>query len=354
MNFHCTRSSFGDDQYDLNKNDIGNGWQLFLDDGWTEQSGVFYKGIGSSWCRIHTDTHVHIETNQLRDFPIYHDDDSVSNFIKLQHDVPVDGVVHVDGKIRIEFQKDFYPEKSEDPLSFQECHKILFDTLIENVSSFDTQNNRPVLIPVQNGIDTLTVRSVFDHLGVKYQTFDLCDRPKFSRLGEKLFDENWGFKQVMEASGSVIVTGFHGDEYVLRNPYYVNALLHDRGVDLLDAIQKTGDSYMTKYILSYGRTLEKYKNIDHDKLLSMICNDFQIWHLNDTYFFSPLKDVRLLGLLNADNQTVLSQITNAGLSRSIIERCNPKLMGLIDAEKNHTDPSWFDNPEYLKLTQNKI
>jgi len=29
-------------------------------------------------------------------------------------------------------------------------------------------------------------------------------------------------------------------------------------------------------------------------------------------------------------------------------------MGLIDAEKNHTDPSWFDNPEYLKLTQNKI
>jgi len=349
MNFYYSVTDIPSPFYGLTKHKIGHRQFLYLDNGWTKKKNYFFKGISSSWCKIFFDPTIRIETNKLRDFPIYYNNDTISNFKKLDKTVPVDGLVEIDKKINITYQENFYPRINSKQISFKDCHNILFDALIENIGTFHSQNKKLVLIPVQNGIDTLTVRSVFDFLDIRYDTFDLSVRPEFSQLGEKLFHNNWGFKQVVESMNSVVVTGFHGDEYVLRNPYYVNALLSNRGIDLLQEIIKTDESYMKKYIMSYEESLNDYKNLPMEKIMSMICNDFQIWHLNDTHFLSPLKHPSLLKLLNADTDTILRQITNAELSRSIIEKCNPALISLIDGEKNHKDPLWFDNPAYLKV-----
>jgi hypothetical protein len=81
--------------------------------------------------------------------------------------------------------------------------------------------------------------------------------------------------------------------------------------------------------------------MDVETLITQICNDFQIWHINKTYFLSPLKHISLLTLLSADTQTVIDQVTDAKLSKAIIEKCNPKLLDLIDPLKNQHDPNYF-------------
>ncbi len=98
---------------------------------------------------------------------------------------------------------------------------------------------------------------------------------------------------------------------------------------------------MQKWFDQYRSKLAKNGKMSLEQLLQHICNDFQIWHLNTTSFISPLKHPDMLRLLSADNETILGQITNGDLSKSIIEKCNPALLDLLDQSKNSDDPDWF-------------
>jgi len=342
MNFACTQTDTGSRYFDFEKYQAKNGWFLYLDKGWTKTENYFYKGEKSSYCKIYVDPVVRIETNKLRDFPIYHNQTEISNFKKLDNIVPVDGVVEIDQDITIQYQQGFYPRIATKPISFKDCHDILFDALIENVGTFASMNKRPVYIPVQGGIDTLTVRSVFDFLSVDYQTFDLPkEAPVPSSLKAELSKNYWGFNQVEEKENAVIVTGFYGDEWVLRNPYYVHVLLSSRGINLAAEFDRRPSCYMKKYFEHYREKCGHETNITVEELIAQMCNDFQIWHLDNTRYLSPLKHESLIDLLTADSETVIDQVTDARLSRSIIEKCNPKLIELINDTKNQYDPYYF-------------
>jgi hypothetical protein len=344
MNFTCSSKDLAYSSLGLTKHRINNGLNLYLDKGWTRTDDYFYKGFRSSWCKIFVDPIFRIETNELRDFPIFYDNDTVSNFTTLDNNLPADGVLEMDSEVGVSYRENFYPPVGSDLISQQDCHNILFDALIENVGTFASSNNHPIFMPAQGGIDTLTVRSVFDFLDVKYELFDLpSSAPNLSPLGSLLAEKHWGFMQVHEKPGSVVVTGFYGDEWVLRNPYYAHVLLSGRNVDIVNEFDKIESCYMKKYFEGYRSKCMNGVKMTVEGLMSQICNDFQIWHLHDTNFFSPLKHKSLLSLLTADTQTILDQVTDAKLSKSIIERCNPKLLDLIDHRKNQTDPDYFWN-----------
>jgi hypothetical protein len=239
----------------------------------------------------------------------------------------------------------FYPDLDTERLSFNQCQALLYECLVENIQKFLTDNKRPLLLPATNhGIDTLTVRSVLDHMGIEYGTFELREiLPGRSKLWDGLRARHWGFSQVEDRPNNVIATGFYGDEWILRNPYYVHLLLSTRGINLREEFDKKSHCYMKAYFEGYRKKCSRREEVSLEKLSSMICNDFQIWHVDDTYFFSPLKHPRLTRLLNADNETIIGQVTDARLSRSIIEKCNPVLLDLLDKSKNSKDPKWFKN-----------
>lgn len=342
MNFSCTKTDIRSPYFGLTRYETKTGWFLYLDKGWIKTENYYYKGLHSSWCKIYIDPVIRIETNKFRDFPIYHNDTEVSNFKKMDNVVPVDGCVEIDKDIKIDYQQFFYQRIGMEKLSFNDCHNTLLEALTENVSTFASSNTRPVYMPVQRGIDTLTVRSVFDFLGVEYQTFDLPkEAPVPSLLRSELSKNHWGFTQVVEKDQGVLVTGFYGDEWILRNPYYVHILLSSRGINLTAEFDSRQSCYMKKYFEHYREKCGHETNITIEQLITQMCNDFQIWHLNDTRYFSPLKHESLIHLLNADDQTVLDQVTDAKLSRSIIEKCNPNLLELIDDTKNQHDPYYF-------------
>lgn len=341
MNFYFSRSRQVENFYGLHEHNFGKTF-LYLDDGWTQKDDYFFKGISSSWCKIYFGDTLRVETNKFRDFPIYHDDHAVSNFIVMDHSVPVDGIVSYNGSVEVSYVDGFYPRLPNDLLTFKECKDLLYDAVIENVGTFAANNRKKVLMPDQNGIDTLTVRSVFDYLGVGYELFRLDEqKPKLSPLCTRLAEKHWGFAQVREDDGCVVVGGFYGDEWGLRNPYYVNAILSRRDVSLAQSFDKINDCYMKKYFENYRAKCNEQPSISREEVMSQICNDFQIWHANGTTFLSPLKHHSLLVLLSADTDTMVSQVTDATLSKAIIKDCNPALLDRIDHHKNQSDPSWF-------------
>ena len=347
MNFLCSSKEI-DSPFNLTKHKSHNNWFIYLDHAWTKNENYFFKGISSSWCKIYFEPTIRIETNKLRDFPIFYNTDSVTNFIKLDKQVPVDGIVEIDSAIRISYQQNFYPKITNERQSFKECHDLLYDAVIENIGTFASNNKKPLYVPEHGGIDTLTVRSVLDFLNVDYETFDILkQKPALSTLGDSLQKDHWGFKQIPQVKDSVIATGFYGDEWILRNPYYVHAILSLRNVNIVDEFDHLGDCYMQRWWLDHYRDKCSAKlNTTIETLISQICNDFQIWHLDDTFFLSPLKHISLLTLLSADTDTIIGQVTNATLSKSIIEKCNPNLLEKIDLVKNITDPEYFQNEYY--------
>tara|TARA_X000001382_G_C3173209_1_gene180274 strand:- start:217 stop:1242 length:1026 start_codon:yes stop_codon:yes gene_type:complete len=340
MNFHCSATKRIYDE--LICHTLTNGWHLYLDRGWKRIDNYFHKGISTSWCKIYIEPEIKIETNKLRDFPIFYDKENVSNFKVLPGSAPVDCVIKISNHVDISYQENFYPRITYERQTFKECQDLLYDALIENIGTFTSANNKKVLIPNQGGMDTLTVRSVFDFLGSPYELFDMpSSAPKRSTLNRNLIKNNWGFEQIQETDGAVIVTGFYGDEWILRNPYYVHCILSPRGIDICAEFDKSANCYMKEYFENYRAKCSSAVNFEVEELLKIICNDFQIWHLHDTTIFSPLKHISLLTLLSADTDTVLGQVTNAELSKSIIEKCNSKLLDRIDLVKNHNDPIYF-------------
>jgi hypothetical protein len=342
MNFVCSTIDLGDSYFGLTPHKTNNGRYLYLDKGWSKIKNYYYKGLSSSWCKIYVNPSIRIETNKLRDFPIYYRKNLVTNVQKLEGIVPADGIIEIDKDIKISYIEDFYPHITKEQKAFEECHEILFNALVENIGTFSANNKKKVLMPKQGGIDTLTVRSVFDYLEVAYEIFDLpTEKPTLSLLGTELSKSRWGFQQIQPQENCVVVTGFYGDEWILRNPYYAHVILSKRGVNIKDQFDKIEECYMKHYFEHYRKKCSRPSDISIETLITQIYNDFQIWHLDETYFLSPLKHLSLLTLLNADTQTVLDQVTDAKLSKSIIEKCNPRLLDLIDPLKNQHDPDWF-------------
>jgi hypothetical protein len=345
MNFHCSKT---DAKYSKSCNlktfKTKSGWYLSLDKDWSINGNHAFKGDVLSWCKISYETGLSITTNELRDFPIYYDEDCVTNIERRTNLLPTDGQLsYINDGLKISWKDDFYPVHDDVSLDFGKCHEILFGSLCENVEMFANKNTKKIYVPSQNGIDTLTVRSLLDYFKIKYELFELpSSKWNTTNLQNKLSSINWGFTQVKEKDNSVIATGFYGDEWILRNPLYVHILLSLQGKNIVEIFDNVKQCYMKKWFDDhYRKKCVDTVDISVQKLQTMLCNDYQIWPINSTYFFSPLKHKKILALLKADAKTMITQVTNAELSKSIIERCNPDLLDKLEYSKNDSDPSYF-------------
>jgi hypothetical protein len=322
-----------------------SGWHISLDEGWEITEQYAFKGIESNWCRINFGDNFSIDTNDLRDFPLYGHDACLTNIKNHIDEIPIDGTVSwSDGNMRISWDEGFFPIISnQEKLNFSQASDLIFETLCESVESFASKNKKELYVSSHGGTDTLAMRGVFDYLKIPYQLFGLHrTRTSYGALHDKLANTYWGFAQVKEIPNSVCVTGFNGDEWLLRNPYYVHILLSNRGIDITEQFESKADCYMRSHFdKQYKHKCSSKPDFTAHKVQTMMCNDYQIWHLNETYFFSGFKNKKLLGLLEADSDTMIKQVTDAVLTKDIIERLNPALLKYIDPVKNLHQPEYF-------------
>ena len=340
MNFYITSDSDYKNKFNLNRIKFKN-LDIFFDNGWKISENKIKKGIQNNFCEISFDQNLKIRHTHMRDFGLWYDNKSCTNFIELENYLPVDGNIMYDDKWHVTYKADFYktPEKV---LNTEQTIDFVSEILLQNTKNFLEQNDKELVTFENNGLDSLVSKSIFDFLGVKYKTLQI-KKLNYTNLQTQLIKNYYGFNQIQAfKKPTCIITGFYGDEYLLRNPGYVQQLIKDDKNDLVNIFDNNKNCYMKDFFDKfYLEKCKKLKKINKQLVKQMICNDVQVWHLDNTFVFSPFKDLRFLQLLNCDYKTIVSQVTDGYISKRLIEKFNVNLVKNIDKSKNINDPQWF-------------
>jgi hypothetical protein len=325
-----------------------------LDKGWQALDDFLYKGycIGSSlkdliesrnfkqkegnYCIINRKQPA-IYHDDFRSFPLFTDNDRCSNSY-------FSGSKKIHFPTTVDFKNTWcenyigYEDLEYDPITFSFhgladyiCERLVY--LVEQ-----TQFEFPLLAADTHGVDSTLVRSVFDYVGKEYK---LVRREK---MGD---DDHWGYRQLYpSADPHIQITGYCGDEVLVRNPMYCQWLLSPHNVDLIDEYNKIEKSYMLGFFMkNYKKKLtEDQHKFDNNHsafnhVRDWVMNDFQMWHKDDTITFTPLRDRKILkACLQAEPDAIIRQCVHAELSTEIIRRLNPKNLDTISQHKNAVKP----------------
>jgi hypothetical protein len=325
------------------------------DAGWHSKGHVLYKGYcvdqsleqkvtdrnfieqsGNYVILDFSDGGASIRYDNSRSFPMYYDGHRVTNYQDTSLTaVWFDGAVkYRDNKWEFEFRKE---NKIKYPSGMKNLNKEqLVDRYCEYlVSCCNIKTPLPFFCANSNGVDSLVIKSAFDYCGIDYQLVDNNSK-RLKYLG-------WGYKQIFVTDTPHIqLTGFCGDELMLRNPLYVQWLLDPYNINLIDEFDKVEHSYMKgffnkkykeKILINFGKIKTIPEAYEH--MTNVAVNDYQIWHIDQTLTFTPFRNIKMaLECLRADPDTMLDQVIHAGLSKDIIRRLNKRNLDLISTHKN--------------------
>ena len=198
-----------------------NDFYVALDSGWAQHENVLYKGycidqpleqkvLGKDFteqsgnyvildftekCSVHYDN--------SRSFPMCHDDNTVTN-----HKDTAMTDVWFDGTVQYENGKWQFVHRPENGLE-------------TDLPFFCADSN--------GGVDSLVIKSAFDYCGKDYKMVVGNNSEQMKSLG-------WGYKLIFVTDiPHIQLTGFCGDELLLRNPLYVQWLLDPYNIDLANA-----------------------------------------------------------------------------------------------------------------------
>lgn len=356
MFFHISKQNFNhqilEELYTVKNFFVG------LDSGWQRHNDVFFKGyatkhdllnkvktrnfspVQGSYCILDFTNNFNIHVDTDRSFPISFDDDFVTN-------IPSVGKKHayIDGSVsyqnnRFEWVPYSHTKFSAHPeINFEQCVDITIECLLDYFKDFVF--DKPIYCGDTQGVDTGVLQSVMDYLNIKYTT---GDRNISYQAPESAKQLGWGFKNNIYIDNTFVVTGYYGDEFVLRNPGFVNYILSHSGIDLNAEFDKRPDCYMKVfYDTRYRDKITKQQDDLHFDTLyqaryevyNIMVNDNQIWHYGNTLNLIPFRNFDMARiLLHADCDTIIKQVTQAEINKTIIERLSPTRLDNILKYKN--------------------
>ena len=333
-------------------------FHICTDTGWKQKDNILYKGycieqnldnkveqkdfseitgnyiiidFSDDCCEIHHDN--------SRSFPVFYNDSLVTN-LKDDSLSPIwtDGSLHFKDN-RWQYNK----QKLENVITYDKEHvsynksdivDFYCNYLIKTCNQLHT--DLPIYCADSGGVDSTVIRSALDYCGIKYKLVKY-NSESYSELG-------WGYGQLyINHNPHIQVTGFCGDEMLLRNPQYAQWLLDADGINLADEFSKLDYSYMKGFFQSkYLEKMQKNKTEFPDRVngfehtANVMLNDFQMWHLNNTLTFTPMRNIPIaVECLYADSDAILNQVIHAGISKDIIKKLNPANLETLTKHKNN-------------------
>ena len=334
-------------------------WKIFLDAGWTSNSvgstTTFKKGYSTeseiadakanetgNFCIITCKTNtVTIEHDNCRGFPIYWNENMLSNLYVTDNQLWTGQTGWVEGdRVKCSLGElildPINPDK-QDVDVLLDLTDMYFKDYISNYLKY----NPDFHVAHTSGIDTITVSALANKELQPPEPRVTCDSP----LSTHIKSSHWGYAKLPNKY-NFIGTGFCGDEFMMRNPTYVNWYLKFHGIDLCSSYNENPNTYMEGFIKH--RYLDKMANdaisFDSEKqmqyhYMNTLLNDFQMWHLNETITFTPFKNRYVPHLLmSMKPKDALGQVTDALFSKNLIRRNNSKLLLELSANKNGVLP----------------
>ena len=335
-------------KFDITDSDV------ILDEGWKKLEDHHYKGYSlgmpledmirsknfkeqkGNYCIISTKDPA-LYHDDLRSFPLYIDKDRCSNSeFDTAKKIHFPSTVYHDNTWQEKFSGYGDLQYNGESFSFDKLIDLVCERLVSVVEQVDS--GLPLFAANTFGVDSTIVRSVFDYVGKQY---------KLVRREQKGDDQDWGYRQLYQTDEPHMqITGYYGDEMMLRNPTYCQWLLMPHGIDLASEYAKVDKSYMLGYFnKNYKHKLAKDPYTFDDvgtavnHVLDWLSNDFQMWHKDHTITFTPFRDREIMkACLHAEPDAIIRQCVHAELSMEIIRRLNPGNLESLSQHKNNFKP----------------
>lgn len=337
--------------------------RLFLDDGWNQKSGIWYKGY-STECVLEHSIYDIVNGYQpsgkycvicngevyhpiLRGFPIYFLNDQKTN-LKLEG-------FSISGYETLLYQS------SKNIISLEQASIEIGDILLENTANFYKYNDlTDITVMFSCGLDTATVWAIQEAFSTKFNlsihipdytrdnsTHSLVGtkREYSTALTEKAGSDYWGYYHAcFYKEHNWTNTGYYAEVYTYRDGEAINAIANYQGKRIDELATETDYLY---WFLKRPNIVEKYKdsrlefkNEESLKqfLWSTIWYDYQMWHIDNNMMFCPFADIRIPKVMNRLSIADLTTSCVKGtIQRNIIQRFKPDLLPLLSDYKNEKD-----------------
>lgn len=333
---------------------------LYLDKGWKNKNNVWYKGYSTEcvlseklneilegykpagkWCVIRNKKIYH---PVLRSFPVYQLNDCLTNL-----------------KIHNENQYFYQEENYSDynSITLDQAVDQIGNILLENTENFFKYNNviDPNLL-FSAGLDTMTTWSILDYVTKSYNleiylpkssdntltTFLGLNREYTSDLIENVSKSYWGYNiYSFKKNTNWYFTGYDSEMIQFRDGEAINALANYIG-KTIDTVASEDDYlywFLKRPVLQrYNEAKLTFNDEIHLKkyLWSTIFYDFQYWHLDNNYGFSPFYDIRISKImLGLSVEDLISNAVDAKIQKEIVKKYKPELLPLLSSYKNEKD-----------------
>lgn len=351
-------------------------WTVSLDHGWhhtwdAEGQDIWYKGYLDQWhladkvqeivacvhnhhtgnyCVIHMCGHsVMIRHNPIRTFPLWYNEDAITNLCELEHMVGADCTCQVDPDMQVTTQlAHALADQPHTELTFAEVCDRVHAILDVKVATFLQHNPLPLKMFLTGGVDTALL---YAYVKAHTDSYDLVNCLHWD-LDEFVCDnigklaKYWAYTQIHHwCEPTVLVSGAWGDELGCRSTG-ANMLLQHHGHDIRDLLQQP--QYADAYQRDFYAMPNKQKDLAQlpngsglsftacmQKMLSIHINDHQHWHLGHTLTWTPLHDVEIFQTIaNLCATDLCDQIMRASVQHELIRRLDPSVLTHVFAQKS--------------------
>lgn len=322
---------------------------LYLDQGWTNHNGIYYKGYSTDcrlsdflneilyegfapagkWCVINGNK---IYSPKLRGFPLYELNGALTN-------------INFSGSRFISQDTSVPEEILESTISLDDAAYSIGNILLENTENFlkynDLVNLRSL---ITCGLDSVTSWVVFDQVSLNYSIDFFIVNPNFAQFSEYQSDlistmrkNLWSYNiSRYYKQTNWLISGFYSERFQLREATNIDMISSYLNKDTFEYVKETDYLY---WFLKKPRRTNHYK-INSEKELKNECfksiyHDYQAWHLDNNFQFSPFFDIRIPKIayrLSLDDMII--NLRNGVIQRKIIERFKPDALAILNDYKN--------------------
>ena len=316
---------------------------ISLDPGWNITEKVIYKGLPGNKCTIYLNTDsIVVDAGPRRTFPVYYNEDSISNLInyKTTYTSGQDLTV-LTATVLANTESTTFTKLD---LNDNELLDYLYNYLDNKVKNFNP--GLPIKVFPTGGVDVALIISFilkhkkdYEFLNAEYKAMDY-----FTCHNRDTIGNNWAYRDIHYwTTPSILLSGTHGDEMMLRYPQHAYMLAKLNGEDIIETLRTNTDLYHSHY---YSRSKLKHfydeadaLNLNEEQTKNFILGrnsfDYQHWHMGETLTWTPLNDSTIANImLNFSYSVLRDQFLDAGISKKLIARNNPEHLKLVSQLKN--------------------
>ena len=293
---------------------------------------------------------VKIKSDRLRGFPIWFDEQGVTNLYKKTHTAWTDSLIEIisDGQV-VESKFDAIGNLDSGLSTLDEVLELVDQRLCEKTQNFLQYNTLPIRAFLSGGVDSLLVYSYLQRFTTQFDMVKCnhIDYDRFWLKNSSTLQKFWGYNQIHHwTTPCVLTSGAPGDEFMLRSPTTVNLYLRFHGLEMLDLLdQPQWNSVLHHAYFNRDKHREIFaikeplSDWNHQEMIWNICNmllnDWQHWHLGNTLTWTPLRDLDIIKcLLRLPPELALGQIMNSDISQQLIEKNCLGLTQVMSSQKN--------------------